>query len=116
MFREIFSYIKGSTAAMAAPKGFISREQYLALPQKLTAVPPEQRVLAYSHFEAYAKRARLEHTYDVCDLLLHLPAPPQPRTGNLKLTKSHGRGALGKYRHPEPLHARRLSAMLQMSS
>ena len=78
VFREIFSYIKGSTAAMVAPKGFISREQYLALPQKLTAVPPEQRGLAYSHFEAYAKRARLEHTYDVCDLLLHLHAPPQP--------------------------------------
>ena len=63
-------------------------------------MPPEQRGLAYSHFEAYAKRAHLEHTYDVCDLLLHLHAPPQPhRPGgaNAAAAVAAGGGARGTH-------------------
>jgi len=74
IYREIFSYIKGSSAAMKTARGYLSREQYLALPEKLSDLPSEQRASVYDRFEFYrlkCSRAKVE-TYDLCDLLFHL--------------------------------------------
>ena len=57
---------------MATKAGCLSRAEYLELPAKMTAVPPEQRPAVYACFERYVKKSRAHGTYDAADLVCHL--------------------------------------------
>ena len=72
VYREISSYIKGSAEAMEARHGYLSRQEYLDLPAKMTTVAPEQRAAIYSVFERYMRKAKAQLTYDAADVVRHL--------------------------------------------
>lgn len=72
VWREIFSYIKGSAEAMATRTGCLSREQYENLPGKMTSVVPEQRAAVYTIFERYARKGKAQLTFDAADVVCHL--------------------------------------------
>ena len=77
VFREFYSYIKGSAEALDCPTGTLSRQAYLDLPVKQTAVLPAQRPAIYDLFEAFRRKLRTQLEkkkiyYDLQDLVLHL--------------------------------------------
>jgi len=88
VFQEIQSYIKGSARALDAPKGRLSREEYLYLGQKmapnfkglsageaLSHVPGDvrgHRDLIYDLYEAYEEEKRGMQGFDLLDLVFHI--------------------------------------------
>ena len=78
LYREIFSYIKGSAEAIACRDGFLTRAEYLALPSKMTNVTSAQREAVYDVFDKLRRRLRVKEQgvvyYDAFDLIQHLVA------------------------------------------
>jgi hypothetical protein len=74
VYREFYSFIRGSAGAMASPLGQLSRAEYCALATKMTAVGVEQRELIYDLYEQFDRRKRQLHLYDTMDVLRHLHA------------------------------------------
>ena len=54
VFTEIFSFIRGSSAAMETEKGYLSEEQYCALPRKMSHFMMRPQV--YSLFRQYEQQ------------------------------------------------------------
>lgn len=69
-FREVMSYIKGSTEAQATAKGWLSRDEYLGLKSKISPLPVAEREAVYTVFEAYLRLRH--HSFDIADLVFHL--------------------------------------------
>jgi hypothetical protein len=69
IYREVYSYIKGSAEAMATKHGFLSREAYLELPAKMTAVTHAQREAVYTVFERLRKRLKQHELFDNADVV-----------------------------------------------
>lgn len=57
---------------MATPRGYLSRDEYLALASKQSPLEPAMRPAAYDAFEEYLKKKKKNGLYDVCDLVFHL--------------------------------------------
>ena len=88
VFQEIQSYIKGSARALDAPKGRLSRDEYLHLGQKMAPnfrglaageamshVPGDvrgHRDLIYDLYEAYEEEKRAVNGFDLLDLVFHI--------------------------------------------
>ena len=61
IYREFYSFIRGSAGAMASPLGQLSRAEYCALATKMTGVGVEQRALIYDLYEQFDRRKRQLH-------------------------------------------------------
>ena len=80
VYREIFSYIKGSREAMQTSSGYLTRDQYVQMASKLSPLPPEKRPEVYDAFEEYLKKKRKHNLYDLCDVVFHLYTNAKQRT------------------------------------
>ncbi len=88
LFQEIHSYIKGSHMALDKPQGFLSRDEYLRLPNKmapnfrglrlderqedLSGERAGSRNTVYDMFEMYEELKRKMQAYDNADLIHHV--------------------------------------------
>jgi hypothetical protein len=79
IYREFYSFIRGSAGAMTSVDGQLSRTAYCALATKMTAVGVEQRELIYDLYEQFACRKRKLHLFDTMDVLHHLHAQQRKR-------------------------------------
>ena len=70
VYREIFSYIKGSAEAMETDSGFLSEDQYVNMAHKVSSLPEELRPLVYALFVEYKSKRR--ELFDLSDLIFHL--------------------------------------------
>ena len=83
VWTEITSYIKGSLGSLDTECGFLSEEEYVALPRKMAPAcysdTGDMRRRVYKLFQVYEKlksRMRPEH-YDACDLSSHVSVRPR---------------------------------------
>lgn len=72
VYREIFSYIKGSAEAMETDFGFLNENQYLARPHKASSLPEALRPAVYRFFAEYKSKLSELRLYDLPDLVFHL--------------------------------------------
>jgi hypothetical protein len=77
---EIKSYIKGSVAALhiedeerlLAHRRFLSREEYISLPRKMSRLDATQRHVVYNLYEAYEKIKKERQYFDETDVVYNL--------------------------------------------
>jgi len=72
LWTEFCTHVKGSRSALAKDTGHLTREEYLALPDRATAVPLRHRPATYDAFEVYEKARRDAGASDLCDFVQHL--------------------------------------------
>ncbi|EKX42080.1 hypothetical protein GUITHDRAFT_111932 [Guillardia theta CCMP2712] len=88
VFQEIHSYIKGSVKALRSSQGFLSREEYLHMPEKMAPnfkglkaseamedLPGDRkgsRDVIYDLFQLYEKEKKRLNMYDIADVTHHI--------------------------------------------
>ena len=72
IYKEIYSYIKGSYAALDKPEGFLTLSEYLNMEKKASVSTTDNRAKIHEAFTRYQKKMRQSNEFDILDMVHHV--------------------------------------------